>query len=170
MKDGGKTVIGHRNMLMISSHVAHDCVLGNDITIANAAALAGHVTVEDQAVIGGLVGVHQFVRIGKLSMIGGVSKMVMDAAPFSIYDGHPAKFCGLNVIGLRRCGYRSKQMTPIKEALKMLLATRLNFARVIPKIQKQFGSNPDVQHLLLFIKASKRGVARVSTLKTFSED
>ncbi len=170
MKDGCKTVIGHRNMLMINAHIAHDCVLGDDIVIANGTALAGHVIVEDRAVIGGLVGVHQFVRIGKLSMIGGISKVVMDVAPFSINDGHPAKFCGVNAVGLRRSGYSAKQMSQIKMALKMLLGTRLNLTRVFPKVQRQLGDNPDVQYLLSFIKGSKRGVARISTPKPFNED
>jgi UDP-N-acetylglucosamine acyltransferase len=161
MKDGSKTVIGHRNMLMINAHVAHDCVMGNDIVISNGVALAGHVTVEDHAVIGGLVGVHQFVRIGKLSMVGGLSKVVMDVAPFSINDGHPAKFCGLNAVGLRRLGYRSEQMMQIKIALKMLLGTRVNFTRVIPHIQKRFSDNPDVRYLLSFVEGTQRGVARV---------
>lgn len=170
MKDGSHTVIGHRNMLMISAHVAHDCVIGSDVAIANGVALAGHVTVEDRVVIGGLVGVHQFVRIGKLSMIGGVSKVVMDVAPFSISDGHPAKFCGLNAVGLRRLGYRSEQMTQIKMALKMLLGARVNFSRVIPHIQKRLGDNPDVQYLLSFVEGTQRGVARISTLKPVTED
>ena len=161
MKGGSRTVLGHRNMLMINAHVAHDCVLGSDITIANGVALAGHVTVEDRAVIGGLVGVHQFVRVGKLSMVGGLSKVVMDVAPFSICDGHPAKFCGLNAIGLRRAGYRSAQMTRIKMALKMLLGTRLNFSRIVPRVRKQFAGDADVQYLLSFLEASRRGVARV---------
>ena len=160
MKDGGKTRIGDRNTFMINSHVAHDCVLGNDIVIANAVALAGHVEVEDAAVIGGLVGVHQFVRIGKLAMIGGLSKVVMDAAPFSINDGNPSKFCGINAVGLRRNGISSSQMMQIKAALKILFGARINFEQAVPKVEKQFKGNADVHYLLDFIKRSKRGVAR----------
>ena len=170
MKDGSKTVLGNGNMLMIQAHVAHDCVLGNDIILANNVALAGHVTVEDRVVIGGLVGVHQYVRIGKLAMIGGVSKVVMDVAPFSIGDGHPAKFCGMNAIGLRRAGYRSGQMTQIKKALKALLGTRLNLSRAVSKVEKQFAGDPDVSYLLSFIQKSKRGLTRVSTVKPDNED
>ena len=160
MKDGSKTRIGDRNTFMINSHVAHDCVLGNDIVIANAVALAGHVQVEDAAVIGGLAGVHQFVRIGKLAMVGGLSKVVMDVAPFSIHDGQPAKFCGINAVGLRRNGIPSSRTIPIKTALKMLFGARINFERAVPKIRKEFKDNPDVRYLLDFIERSKRGVAR----------
>ena len=160
MKDGSKTIIGDRNTFMINSHVAHDCVRGSDIVIANAVALAGHVCVEDAAVIGGLAGVHQFVRIGKLAMVGGLSKVVMDVAPFSIHDGQPAKFCGINAVGLRRGGFSSARMLPIKSALKTLFGSRINFERAIPKVQKEFKNNPDVYYLLEFIKNSKRGVAR----------
>jgi UDP-N-acetylglucosamine acyltransferase len=160
MKEGSTTRVGDRNTLMINSHVAHDCVLGNDIVMANSVALAGHVQVEDGAVIGGLVGVHQFVRIGKLAMVGGLSKVVMDVAPFSISDGQPAEFCGVNAVGLRRAGVKSSQMTEIKTALKMLLGARVNFSRAIPLVRKKFSGNADVQYLLAFIEKSKRGVAR----------
>ena len=162
IKEGSKTVIGDRNMLMVHSHIAHDCVLGDDIIIANNTALGGHVSVDNNAMIGGLVGVHQFVRIGKLAMVGGLSKVVMDVAPFSIYDGHPSKFRGLNAVGLRRAGYPSKQMTEIKMALKALFGERVDLARALPKVEKQFGDNPDVRTLLSFIQKSKRGVGRVS--------
>ncbi len=160
MKDGGVTRIGDRNTFMINSHVAHDCVLGNDIVIANAVALAGHVQVEDAAVIGGLAGVHQFVRIGRLAMVGGLSKVVMDAAPFAIYDGNPAQFRGVNAVGLRRAGVASSQMVRIKSALKALLGERVNFESVIPKVRKEFKDDADIRHLLDFIEKSKRGTAR----------
>lgn len=162
MKDAGRTVIGHRNMLMINAHIAHDCVLGNDIVIANNVALAGHVTVEDRAVLGGLVGVHQFARIGKLAMVGGLSKVVMDIAPFSLNDGRPAAFCGLNAIGLRRAGLRPAQITPIKAALKLLFGHKQNLKNILPKVKKQFAESQEVQYLLSFIETSKRGVTRVS--------
>lgn len=160
MKDGSETRIGDRNTFMINSHVAHDCLLGSDIVIANAVALAGHVQVEDAAVIGGLVGVHQFVRIGKMSMVGGLSKVVMDVAPFSIHDGQPATFHGVNAVGLRRNGFSSSRMMPVKSALKALFGSRINFERAVPRIEKQFKGNEDVRYLLDFIERSKRGMAR----------
>ena len=162
MTAGAKTVIGDRNTLMINAHVAHDCQLGSDIVIANAVALAGHVAVEDAAVIGGLTGVHQFVRIGKLAMVGGLSKVVMDVAPFSICDGHPARYHGANVVGLRRAGVPSAQITRIKTALNILLATRHNLSRQAPKVSKTYKGDKDIQTILSFIERSKRGVARGS--------
>lgn len=160
MKEGAKTIIGNRNMLMINAHVGHDCVLGDDIVIANGSALGGHVLVESGAFIGGLVGVHQFVRIGKLAMVGGVSKAGVDVAPFSMYDGRPAKFYGINAVGLKRAGYKSKQMMEIKTALKALMGEHSNMADKLAGLEKEHSDNPDIQHLISFVKKSKRGIGR----------
>lgn len=163
-KDGSKTIVGDRNFIMIGVHVAHDCQLGNDITLVNSVGLSGHVTVEDQAVVGGLTGVHQFVRIGKLSMIGGVSKVNTDIPPFSICDGNPVKFYGLNSVGLKRAGYSSKDALQLKKALKILFASGLKFSTAIPRIKEEFNRNPDIDHLLEFVSKSERGIPR-SVLK-----
>ena len=101
-EEEGLTSLGNDNLLMAYSHVAHDCKVGNECVIANAGTLAGHVTLEDKVVIGGLTAIHQFVRVGKLSIIGGCSKVVQEIPPFSTCDGHPARIYGLNLIGLRR--------------------------------------------------------------------
>ena len=170
MKDGSKTVIGHRNLLMVNAHVAHDCLLGNDIVISNCAALAGHVQIQDRVVLGGFVGVHQFVRSGDLSMVGGLSKVTQDIAPFSIYDGHPASFRGVNAVGLRRAGYALSRRTQIKKALMLLLGQRLNLSRAISKAERHFKGNPEVEALLTFIQSSKRGVARVSSVLSADEE
>ena len=161
MKPGGATLIGNRNYLMINTHIAHDCQLGDDITIANSTALGGHVTVENGAVISGMCGVHQYVRIGRLSMLGGFSKAVMDVLPFSISDGRPAKFYGLNSIGLRRAGYSSKNALSIKKALKVLSSPGVKTA-AISKLKKQFAGDPNVEHLIRFAETSKRGLSRGS--------
>ncbi len=156
---GAATVLGARNYLMVGMHIGHDCVLGDDITIANDCALGGHVRIEDKAVIGGLTGIHQFARIGKLSMVGGKSKVVVDVPPFSVCDGHPARFYGLNSIGLRRAGYSSKASGEIKKALKILFASGLNLSGAMDRVRGEFVGNIDVDYLLDFIDASKRGVA-----------
>ena len=161
--EGSKTVVGNRNYLMIGSHVAHDCVLGDDITIANSVGLSGHVTVEDKAVIGGLTGVHQFVRIGKLSMIGGVSRVVMDIAPFSICSGNPAKFYGLNIVGLKRSGYSVEDSSKIKQALKILFTKGLRLPEALERLENEFKGNKDVEHLARFVKGSERGIIRKDT-------
>ena len=160
MTNGSKTVIGDRNFLMANVHVAHDCVLGSDIVISNYTGLSGHVQVEDGAVLGGLAGVHQFVRIGRLAMLGGLSKAVMDVAPFSIYEGQRAKFCGVNTVGLKRAGYTSKRISDIKNVLKTLFADHSSFSKTVPRVQSRFRDNPDVQALISFIRQSKRGVGR----------
>ena len=102
IEGGGTTRIGDNNLFMACSHVAHDCMIGNDCVLANYVGLSGHVTIEDRAVIGGLSGVHQYGRVGFLSMIGGCSKVNQDVPPFSLVDGNPATLRGLNIVGLKR--------------------------------------------------------------------
>lgn len=160
--EGSKTVVGDRNFIMIGVHVAHDCVLGNDITIANAVGLSGHVHVEDKAVIGGMTGVHQFSQIGKLAMVGGVSKVTTDIPPFSICDGNPAKFYGLNSVGLKRAGYSSKDSMEIKKALKILFASGLKFSTAAEKVRATCEKSPDIDHLLDFVAKPERGISRRS--------
>ena len=166
MKDGCKTMIGDRNMLMTGAHVAHDCALGSNIVMANLATLAGHVTIEDQAVIGGMTGVHQFVRIGRLAMVGALSKVVMDIPPFSIVDGRPGRFRGPNAIGLKRAGFTAGRRIEIKKAQTLLFGKRCNFSEVIPQVRRRFKDNPDVEAILSFVERSKRGVSR----STVSDD
>lgn len=163
MKEGGRTLIGHRNLLMAGAHVAHDCVVGSDITMANMATLGGHVTVEDGAVIGGLVGVHQFVRIGRLAIIGAFSKLVMDAPPFSIIDGRLGKFCGVNAVGLKRAGYSPSRRSDIRKALKILFVDGGNLTRAVGRVGREFKNNKDVTAIVSFIQGSKRGVARAGS-------
>lgn len=159
-KDGAETVIGDRNFIMIGTHVAHDCHLGNDNTLANYTALGGHAVVEDKVVTGGLAGVHQFVRLGRLSMVGGMSKVIMDVPPFSICDGNPMKICGVNSVGLRRAGYSSQDALKIRRAIRLLFRAGGSLAEAIEKVNEEFKDDPDVQHLLAFVKSSKRGLPR----------
>lgn len=160
MSEGSKTVIGDRNFLMANAHVGHDCVLGNDITIANCTGLSGHVQIEDGATLGGLAGVHQYVRVGRLAMLGGLSKAVMDVAPFSIYEGQRAKYCGVNAVGLKRAGFDSKRIQDVKKALTALLEGRANFSKAVPAVESKFKGNADVSAILAFIRKSERGVGR----------
>jgi len=153
------TVIGDRNFFMIGCHVAHDCRIGSDIVIANTVALAGHVTVEDRVVMGGSAAVHQFTRIGTLSIVGGLSKVIMDVPPYSMCDGHPARFYGLNAIGLRRAGYSAERMKKVKDALKILLSS-LKRAQALEDLKARFKDDADVGHLIEFAKNSKRGLCR----------
>jgi UDP-N-acetylglucosamine acyltransferase len=162
MKENASTQIGDRNFLMVGTHVAHDCVLGNDIVIANNTALGGHVVLEDKVVIGGLVGIHQFSRVGKLVMIGAMSRVTMDLPPFSTYVGYPAKFFGLNLVGLRRDDYKSKNIADIKKAFKILFQSGLLLSQAVEELKNGFKDNPDIECLLSFIQKSKRGITRQS--------
>lgn len=161
-KPEGVTVLGHRNYLMANTHVAHDCILGNDIVMANAAALGGHVTVDDGAVIGGVVGIHQFVRVGRLVMVGALTKLVMDAAPYSIVDGNPAALYGPNVVGLRRAGFKPEEVRAIRKALVSLLGSGRNLALAQKEVRAELGQYEVVRDILDFIGASKRGMIRGS--------
>lgn len=160
---GKKTIVGDRNFFMVASHVGHDCRVGNEVTIANQSALSGHVVIEDQVVIGGISGVHQFCRVGKLAMVGAMSKVVMDVLPFSVCDGHPAKFCGVNSVGLKRAGYGSKQTLEIKKALKVLVATGTKLSEAMTQIQHTMKGNKDIESLVRFCGVATRGVSRGSS-------
>ncbi len=154
------TRIENRGFFMANSHIAHDCVVEDDVTMANVAALGGHVHVESFAMIGGLVGVHQNVRIGKYSMLGGLSKPVLDVPPFSICSGAPAKIFGVNAIGLKRGGYASKDVQTLKKALNTLLGSGLTLSEAMTETRRLFPGNKDVEHLLTFAKNSQRGLLR----------
>ena len=163
MYDEASTVVGNGNFIMMNVHVAHDCVLGDDITIANGVGLSGHVTIEEKVTIGGLTGIHQYVRVGKHSMIGGVSKVVTDVAPFSTCDGHPAVFYGINTLGLKRAGFSPADRLIIRKVLKMLLASGQKISTAIEEVKKEFPKHPQVDCILNFIKNTKRGVARAKS-------
>ena len=155
---GGKTVIGGNNLIMAYSHVAHDCIIGNNCVMANAATLGGHVTLEDNAVIGGLSAVHQFVRLGRLSIIGGCSKVVQDVLPFSMCDGHPAAMVNINTVGLKRAQISSETIQKIKKAFRILFRLGLSRAHALEKIANEIETCTEIEHLIFFAKTSKRGL------------
>ena len=156
----GKTVIGSDCLLMAYAHVAHDCVVGDHVVIANSAALAGHILVEDHAVIGGLVGVHQFVRIGTLAIIGGCSRVIQDAPPYSTCVGYPAKVFSLNSEGLRRAGMPADAKEHLHKAFRVLFHSGLSMSHALEKVEQEAGRSAEIAHLLEFIRQSKRGVCR----------
>ncbi len=159
-REGEATIVGDNNMLMTYSHVAHDCILGSRITLVSSSALAGFVQVEDGAFISGLCGVHQFVRIGKLAMIGGCSKITQDLPPFFTADGNPARICGVNSVGLRRWGMGRKERQVLKKALEILYYSSLNTAQALARLEAEFGDEPNCRHLMNFIRASERGIMK----------
>jgi UDP-N-acetylglucosamine acyltransferase len=158
-EEGSKTTVGNNNLFMAYSHVAHDCLVGNDCIIANNGTLAGHVTIEDKAVIGGLVAVHQFVKIGALSIVGGCSKVVQDIPPYSTCDGHPAKVYGLNLVGLRRHKISRDSIQTLNHAFNTLFNTGLSPKHALEQIEKEVKRSQEVIHLVDFIKNSQRGLA-----------
>ena len=157
---GGKTVIGSDCLLMANAHVAHDCLLGDRVIIANSAALAGHILVEDGAVIGGLVGIHQFVRVGRLAIIGGCSRVVQDVPPYSTCVGYPAKVFGLNNEGLRRAEFPAGTKDRLHKAFRVLFHSGLSMSHAVDTVAQDANHCPEVEHLLAFIRESKRGVCR----------
>ena len=158
--EGGVTSVGDGNLLMAYSHVAHDCKIGNGCVIANSGTLAGHVSVEDKVIIGGLAAIHQFVRVGKLSIIGGCSKIVKDIPPFSTCDGHPARVYGLNLIGLKRAGMTKEAISLLNKAFKILFYSGLSVRNALDNTREAVESCAEVEYLLDFVKASERGVCR----------
>jgi UDP-N-acetylglucosamine acyltransferase len=156
--DGTETVIGNDNLLMAYAHVAHDCIIHNGTTLANNATLAGHVIVEDRAIIGGLSGVHQFIRIGKLSITGGHSKVVQDIPPFMMVDGHPARAFGINAVGLDRAGFSKEEKSAIKKAFKIIFKSGLALKNIIKHVQQEIPSSPSIQTIIDFLEKSERGI------------
>ena len=157
---GGKTSVGSGNLFMAYSHIAHDCRVGDNCVFANNATLAGHVMVEDSAVIGGLVAIHQFVRIGKLSIIGGCSKVVQDIPPYSTCDGHPAVVYGLNLIGLRRHKVSREAIKELDRAYKIIFNSGFTPKHALEELEKIKVKSEDVRYLVNFVKGSSRGLSK----------
>jgi UDP-N-acetylglucosamine acyltransferase len=157
---GGVTRIGSDNLLMAQAHVAHDCQLGSNIIMANAATLAGHVEIADRASVGAYSGVHQFCRVGYESFIGGYSVVVKDAPPFAIIQGNHAKCYGLNRIGLRRRGYSKETIEKLNHAYHLYLSAKLNTTQAIASMRDEIQDCPEVDLLIDFITSSKRGVVK----------
>lgn len=158
--DGEVTRVGSNNHILAYCHIAHNVVLGNHIIMSNVGTLAGHVTVEDHAVIGGLVAIHQFCRVGKLSMIGGCSKVVQDVPPFMLADGNPAETRTINKIGMERRGIRDEAVSALRQAYKLLFREGLTISNAIVKIEADCPQLPEIVHLVNFVKTSERGISK----------
>ncbi|MDD5020354.1 MAG: acyl-ACP--UDP-N-acetylglucosamine O-acyltransferase [Candidatus Omnitrophica bacterium] len=156
--EGSTTAVGSHNLIMAYSHIAHDCSVGSHCIIANNGTLAGHVTIEDRVVVGGLVAIHQFVRIGTLAIIGGCSKVVTDIPPYSTCDGHPARFYGLNLVGLKRAGIPAEAIHELKAAYKIFFQSGLNKKHALEEIEKTLKITKEMGHLIAFISSSSRGI------------
>lgn len=157
---GGITRIGDDGFFMAQVHIAHDCLIGNHVIMANAATLAGHVTVFDGANIGAYSGVHQFCRVGREAYVGGYSVVVKDALPFALTVGNHAKCYGLNKVGVRRRGYSRETIDALHHAFHLLLAAKLNTSQAVERIRAEIAGIPEVDELVSFIESSQRGVVK----------
>ena len=158
--DGDATRIGARCHIMAYAHIAHDCTVGNDVIMANCATLAGHIAVEDQAIIGGLCGVHQFVRIGRMSIIGGCSKVTQDVPPFMMADGHPLEIRGINSVGLKRRGVGEEAQRQLKTAYRILYREGLSTSQALERLAAEGAGGVEIRELVEFIRHSSRGIVR----------
>ncbi len=154
------TTIGNNNFLMAYCHVGHDCMLGDHIIAANAVHLAGHVSVEDRVVFGGLVAIHQFARVGTLSMIAGGSVSGLDIPPYVRVGGYGCAVYGLNVIGLERNGFEDEQIKVLRQAYKLLFRSGTPYEEALRQLETEYAASAQVQHWVKFFRESKRGVVR----------
>ena len=153
------TEIGDHNYIMTSGHIAHNCKIGNHTVIASCALLAGYVEVEDQAFISGGVGVHQFSRIGRLAMIGGMTRVNCDVPPFVLCVGYRMEARGLNLVGLKRAGFAAANIAALKNAYRILYRSGLEQSEALAKIESEIPT-PEAMHLVEFIRRSERGICR----------
>jgi UDP-N-acetylglucosamine acyltransferase len=154
------TRTGDDCLIMVQAHVAHDCILGDSVIMANGATLAGHVIVEDRANIGAYSGVHQFCRVGREAYVGGYSVVVKDALPFALTVGNHARCYGLNITGMKRRGYARDSINALHHAFHLLLSSRLNTSQALQAIREEINSSAEVDELVRFIETSKRGVIK----------
>lgn len=153
-----KTTVGKNCFIMSYVHLAHDCHLGDGVILANGVQLAGHVRIEDRAILSGLSAVHQFVRIGRHSFIGGCSRVSKDIPPFLKAVGNPVRLYGLNTIGLQRSGFDEGTLRELKRAYRLFFNSDLNITQALERAEKDLEQRPEVQELMRFLEASGRGV------------
>ena len=159
-KHRGKSQIGAQSFLMAYTHVAHDCIIGERVILANGVQLAGHVTIEDWVTIGGLVPVHQFCTIGRHAFIGGGFRVVQDVPPFILAAGEPLAFKGLNIIGLKRRNFSPETILALRKCYRLLYQSKMNTSQALERIQADVDMIPEVQAVLEFIQKSERGFIR----------
>jgi UDP-N-acetylglucosamine acyltransferase len=156
------TIIGNDNLLMAYSHVGHNCILEDEIIIANSVAIAGHVRIESRAVISGVLGIHQFVRIGRMAMVGGMSRISRDVPPYMLVEGNPARVRSLNLVGLKRKGLSQSEIALLKKAFRLLYREGLSLSKAIEQLDllKDSLHVDYLKHFLQESLAGKRGIVR----------
>jgi len=157
-KEGLVTKFGNSNFIMNQVHVGHDCQFADQIIVVPGTVVGGHASVMKNAFISGLVAIHQFVRIGEYTMIGGCAKIVKDVPPYSMADGNPGEVIGLNVVGLKRAGFKADVRDEIKKAYKIIYHSRLNTRQALEELHKISNPCVEVQNVIKFFDESDRGV------------
>jgi len=157
---GGVPTLGNNNFLMAYCHIAHDCKIGSNIIMANAATLAGHIEIEDFAIIGGLVAIHQFVRVGAYSIIGGASAVSKNVPPYVMAVGNRARLFGLNITGLKRNNFPEATINNLKKAYKIIFRSGMTLNNALEKVKLELPDSEEVNSLVGFIQKSERGICR----------
>ncbi len=156
----GESSIGKNCFLMAYSHVAHDCIIGDNVIMANSVNLAGHIEVGDYAILGGVLPVHQFVKIGAHAMIGGGYRVQQDVCPYALVAGYPLKVVGINAIGLKRRGFKLETVRTLEQVFKILFFSKLNTSQAVERIHNEMEIIPEVQEILSFLDRSNRGIVK----------
>lgn len=156
-KGDGYTRVGNQNLLMACCHVAHDCLVGDYVILANNVLLAGHVTVEDRAIVNGAAGVQQFSTIGRLSYVGGLTRIVHDVPPFMVVEGNPSKVRKVNTVGLQRNGLIATQISALREAHRKIFRSRRPRTEILEEIEAGLNITPEVAELCSFLRRVERG-------------
>mgnify|MGYP005847955673 CR=1 FL=1 len=152
------TIIGHNNLFMVNSHVAHDCHVGNHCTFANGAVIGGHSVIADRALLSGNTCVHQFCRVGRMALLSGTSSISQDLPPFWIAQGGVNVVQGVNVIGMRRAGIPAAEIQAVRRAFRMIHLQGLTISAAVAKIEAEVGDLPAIRELVDFIRSARRGI------------
>jgi UDP-N-acetylglucosamine acyltransferase len=156
----GKTTVGKNCLIMAYAHVAHDCIIGDHVIMANAVNLAGHVEIGDHAILGGVLPVHQFVKIGAHAMVGGGFRVQQDICPYSLVGGYPLKVVGINSVGLKRRGFSQETIRTLEQVFRILFFSNLNTTQAAERIKSEFDSTQEIKEILGFINRSNRGIVK----------
>jgi len=154
-----KTTVGSDCLIMAYVHIAHDCIIGNNVILANAINMAGHITIEDYATIGGIVPIHQFVTIGQYAFIGGGYRVPKDVPPYILASNEPLSYSGLNVVGLKRRGFKTETINKIKQAYRTIYRSEFNISQALSHLKNE-ENIPEVENIITFIEKSERGIIR----------
>lgn len=155
--EGNVTSVGNDCMLMAVIHLAHNCQVGNHVMIATLSGMSGHTILEDRVIIGGMVGSHQFVRVGKMSMVSGYSKLSQDVPPFSLVDGKPARVIGPNIVGLRRAGFEPEVRQAIQRAFRLIYRSDLDLSHALEQVNAELADYAEVRYLVDFLERMRNG-------------